>query len=562
MKLNDEIISAIEEKNVDALRDYITTTENDINYLYDNYSFYYDYVSLLHMAVYNSAYSYSVEIIKLLLDHGANVNCLSRFHDKSPLHYAADVGNVTVVDLLIQHGADINLQDDNGKVPLHYALGKPDCMELLLKKGAQTHLNDANGDTPVNYAYMMQLADEVKLLKEYGAELSVTKALLLHSFKELSEHDFITTIASWIANKQLDINTMSLNVDGNDYFLLHLAVHSNKNELVKFLVENGAQVDLKIGDEQYSPLHIAALNNNTTAAELLLEYKANPNIAAKDGETPLHCASANEFLDIMTMLLNKGANVNTQDEDQDTPSHYAIERKKEKAVDLLIAHNADANIRNSKGLTPLHKFLAIEGMQFTPEEIGLTSFYDKKMAKMLKAIDGPDHILSKKTNIAQTLITKGNAKLDMIIHDEDSDSYLNIYEYAKAQKVPYEILDFIKEAWERFQQAQAVALMFNHIFSSSNSMQLNDKQVIDQLNSRCDFLQTQIQQLKNKNVELEDEVMELKAKLLSLGIVDNDKPQNSSVSQYKGSLFNLNATLKSDESSTELTDKNSTQFLN
>ena len=57
-------------------------------------------------------------------------------------------------------------------------------------------------------------------------------------------------------------------------------------------------------------------------------------------------------------------------------------------------------------------------------------------------------------------------------------------------------------------------------------------------------------------------MIELKAKLLSLGVVDNAKPQNTTVSQYKGSLFNLNATLKSDEDSTDLEPLSSTQFLN
>ncbi|STX52106.1 Ankyrin repeat protein [Legionella busanensis] len=203
-------------------------------------------------------------------------------------------------------------------------------------------------------------------------------------------------------------------------------------------------------------LFSAVKKDQQEMVNFLLNNNANPTIATEDNETPLHRASVNEFLNIMTMLLNKGANINAQDEDQNTPLHYAVERKKEKAVDLLITHNADATIRNNKGLTPLHKILVIEGMQYTPEEIGMTYIYDKKLAKMLEAIDGPDHIFSKKTNIAQTLITKGNAKLDMIIHHEDSDSYLNIYEYAKAQEVPYEILDFIKEAWERFQQAQTV----------------------------------------------------------------------------------------------------------
>ncbi|WP_115331693.1 hypothetical protein [Legionella busanensis] len=102
----------------------------------------------------------------------------------------------------------------------------------------------------------------------------------------------------------------------------------------------------------------------------------------------------------------------------------------------------------------------------------------------------------------------------------------------------------------------------NSILSNLSNIQLNNKQIVDRLTSQQEFLQTENQQLKNKITELEDEVLELKAKLLSLGVVENDKSQNTPVSQYKGSLFNLNATPKSDKNSTDLTAISSTQFPN
>ena len=66
-----------------------------------------DGMSALHAA----AYSGSVQVVRLLLDHGwdkeARDHCGSR-----PLHQAAMCGHVDVIRLLAERGADINCQDD------------------------------------------------------------------------------------------------------------------------------------------------------------------------------------------------------------------------------------------------------------------------------------------------------------------------------------------------------------------------------------------------------------------------------------------------------------------
>ena len=56
----------------------------------------------------------SVEGVALLIDLGFDVNAtnrLDRYHESAPLHEAAAHGNLEVIEVLLAHGADPNLKD-------------------------------------------------------------------------------------------------------------------------------------------------------------------------------------------------------------------------------------------------------------------------------------------------------------------------------------------------------------------------------------------------------------------------------------------------------------------
>jgi ankyrin repeat protein len=80
--------------------------------------------------------STSLQIVGMLLDAGANPNVHGTFR-QTPLHQAADTGNLALVRALVAAGADVNASSDVG-TPLQRAVEKGNAVivEELLQAGA------------------------------------------------------------------------------------------------------------------------------------------------------------------------------------------------------------------------------------------------------------------------------------------------------------------------------------------------------------------------------------------------------------------------------------------
>ena len=155
-----------------------------------------------------------------------------------------------------------------------------------------------------------------------------------------------------------DIN--ALDREGNS--LLYVAAEKNQVDKINFLLDNGANVNIK-NERGITPLNIACDKKALDAVQLLIDRGADVNTRTNRGNTPLSCMASGkgctlvnavafnqvyDFTDVAEILLDNGADVNLQN-----PLLFAARVGNLKMVQLLMSKGANINATNSTGQTAL-----------------------------------------------------------------------------------------------------------------------------------------------------------------------------------------------------------------
>jgi hypothetical protein len=123
--------------------------------------------------IYSAARGGHINIVRFLIENGANVNAKS-YDGKTPLHGAAENMNKDIALLLLEKGADINAKERNGWTPLNQAIRNyhKDAAALLIEKGADVNVKDVNGMTPLHNAVVYSNKDAAALLIEKDVDVN------------------------------------------------------------------------------------------------------------------------------------------------------------------------------------------------------------------------------------------------------------------------------------------------------------------------------------------------------------------------------------------------------
>lgn len=227
----------------------------------------------------------SYKVAKLLLDKGAAVNFRRKPQNKeqthygTPLHSAVKANAIDCVQLLLAEGAEINPEESKGISPLHIAaeMGYLQCMNILLKNNCDPNLTlPDTSSTPLHLAAEGGCNDCIALLLHKGA-----------------------------------------NVDAKNYkgqTALHIAAHAHSVECVETLLSKGNCNPNCEDNDKRTPLHSAVGRalNSCEITELLIKYGASVNSGDIFGYTPLHVAALNENTQCVQILINKGADVSVK----------------------------------------------------------------------------------------------------------------------------------------------------------------------------------------------------------------------------------------------------------
>lgn len=123
-----------------------------------------------HSALLVAARDNYPNIVKMLLDAGADLGQRGYMMNAIPFHKAAYMGNPEVMRLLVKHKDAPKFIDDqgpnNGYTPLHDAIwhGHTEAAKVLIKAGAKLDLKTYEGDTPLDLAIRYQYSDIVEII--------------------------------------------------------------------------------------------------------------------------------------------------------------------------------------------------------------------------------------------------------------------------------------------------------------------------------------------------------------------------------------------------------------
>ena len=312
-----------------------------------------DHATPLHVV----SESGGIKAAQLLFEHGADVHALDNNHS-TPLHFASRGGNAEVARLLLEHGADVHALDGNHSTPLHFASesGNAEATRLLLEHDADVHALDNNHSTPLHFISHNGDAGAARVLLVHGAVVDARDnkdSTPLHVASQRGNADVARVLLEHGAN----IDTRNKEDQTPRHLLL--AMWSDKPlhyYTIRFFLERGADVDA-VDDNHSSLLHVASFYGNVEVVRLLLERGANTNVRNSEGQTPLHRILV-KFEDkdvlgaIQLLLLEHGADVDALDNDHSTPLHLASQYGSVRATRLLLEYGANVHLQNNDGHTP------------------------------------------------------------------------------------------------------------------------------------------------------------------------------------------------------------------
>lgn len=332
-----------------------------------------------------------VEIVKILLGAGADINATTREGGETALHIAVKNGRVDLMDLLLSHGPNLELKTHTtGETPLHYAAAKSGSLAVvmsLLQHGASYNTLNVNAQTPAEAALKANnINGAVAIINTANTkrnELAKEKEMLLKHVQKTQGrfsigNDLIADI--FAAACDPESNVLVEAIKRNDVLLVEMFLEKGSDPdrktvrglqpifvalscagapVVKAILKRNP--DLSVRDEKGMSVLQAAFecpltkekDNIQTITEALIEEGADAKVTYPDGKTLLHHAVSPSFshMKIAQMLIDAGVEVNAQDSEGNTALHVATHSKM--CIDMLLKNKANPQQFNARGLTPL-----------------------------------------------------------------------------------------------------------------------------------------------------------------------------------------------------------------
>ncbi|XP_060895182.1 ankyrin-1a isoform X4 [Labrus mixtus] len=282
------------------------------------------------------------------LDHiknGIDINTANQ-NGLNGLHLASKEGHVKMVLELLHNGIVLETTTKKGNTALHIAAlaGQEQVVTELVNYGANVNAQSQKGFTPLYMAAQENHLEVVKFLLENGANQSIPT------------EDGFTPLAVALQQGHENVVALLINYGTKGKVrlpALHIAARNDDTRTAAVLLQNDPNPDV-LSKTGFTPLHIAAHYENLNVAQLLLNRGANVNFTPKNGITPLHIAARRGNVIMVRLLLDRGAQIDAKTKDELTPLHCAARNGHVRIIEILLDHGAPIQAKTKNGLSPIH----------------------------------------------------------------------------------------------------------------------------------------------------------------------------------------------------------------
>ena len=189
------------------------------------------------------------------------------FFGETPFHWAAREGNFDVCELIIQNTAEKNPADNDGMTPLHWAAGSGHykICKIIIEKIEDKNPGDCDGDTPLHSAALEGHLETCEIIIDMIENKNPTNKsgeTPLHWALGGYNFEVFKLIFQKVDNKNP--------ADNDGCTPLHWAATAGEFELVKFIVERVKNKN-SVDNNGYTPLEIAACYGHHDVCKLIID---------------------------------------------------------------------------------------------------------------------------------------------------------------------------------------------------------------------------------------------------------------------------------------------------